>query len=174
MKKIAERISGLKLNTKFTALIIIAFVIPIAFLAGVLYYNMEQNVIGENVSNLSYIMDRNEQQIRTNLDAVNMSTQFTKSDVGLIDVLTTAAEGEQYSTSELIRIYDEDVAMLERLINNNPLLYSVRVYASSDNVQEMMPVIFKKSRMEKLEWAKKEDWNHRGCYEHEHNVPKSL
>ncbi|MCF0128326.1 MAG: histidine kinase [Pseudobutyrivibrio sp.] len=118
---------------------------------------MEQNVIGENVSNLSYIMDRNEQQIRTNLDAVNMSTQFTKSDVGLIDVLTTAAEGEQYSTSELIRIYDEDVAMLERLINNNPLLYSVRVYASSDNVQEMMPVIFKKSRMEKLEWAKKED-----------------
>ena len=155
MRKIWEYASGLKLNTKFTMLIVIAFIIPIAFLAGVLYYNMERNVIDENVSNLSYIMDRNEQQIHTNLDAVNMSTQFTLSDVGILEVLNTAAEGKKYSTSELIRIYDEDVSMLERLVNNNPLLYNVRVYASNDNLQEMMPVIYKYSRMQKLDWANK-------------------
>lgn len=69
----------MKLNSKFTALIIIIFVIPIAFLTGVIYHNMEQTTIEENISYVGYIMERNEEQAKSNMGAINMTTQFVLS-----------------------------------------------------------------------------------------------
>ncbi|MFR8426746.1 MAG: hypothetical protein ACLVCH_03180 [Roseburia inulinivorans] len=44
---------------------------------------------------------------------------------------------------------------MERLVDNNPLLYGVRVYAVNDSVQEMMPILYNASRMKKQEWSKR-------------------
>ena len=52
--KIKQYFNGLKLNIKFTIVIIIAILIPIAVFAGVLFYNLEQNVIDTNLSNIQY------------------------------------------------------------------------------------------------------------------------
>lgn len=57
---------------------------------------------------------------------------------------------------------NNEVSALERLVNNNPLLYGVRVYAVNDSVQEMMPILYKASRMKKQEWSKQDKyvgWN---------------
>lgn len=158
-----QRIKGLKLNRKFTIVMVLLAVILILVMGGLLYHNMKTNVIDENVSYMQHTMERYQDNIKTNIDSVNMTTQFFLSDDSLIYILNCAAGGTELSTKELLEFYDKDIASLERLVNNNLLLYGVRVYAMNDSVQEMMPVLYKHSRMEKMEWAQQETdtvWNY--------------
>lgn len=161
--KLIDRIWSLKLNTKFTCVIILFAVAPIAILAGVLFYNMEQSTIHENMNYMEYNMKRSQDQIQTNIDSINMSTQFFLSDTEMIDVLKTAAQGGTLNAEQLVEFHNTDVAALERLVNNNPLLYCVRIFSSTDQVQEMMPVLYTQSRMNKLDWSQKKEyvgWNY--------------
>lgn len=163
MKKIRESFQNQKLNRKFTFVIIIFTVIPIGVLAGILFYIMEQNVVDENLNYMEYTMERNQDAIATKIDSINMSTQFFLSEEALLDVLNASVTGEEVSTAEWLQFKNYNVSSLERLVNNNPLLYGVRVYAVNDHVQEMMPILYQQSRMEKQEWAEKPEylgWNY--------------
>lgn len=153
-----ERFRNQKLNIKFTFVIIVFTIVPIGVFAGILFYIMEQNVVDENLNYMEYTMERNEDAIATNINSINMSTQFFLSDEKLLTVLNRAKEGETLTTEEWLTFKSEDVSSLERLVNNNPLLYGVRVYAAGDNVQEMMPILYQASRMEKQEWATGEEY----------------
>lgn len=157
MKKNILKLRHMKLNMKFTLLVIAVVLIPIGLMAGIIYYNMEQGVVRENLTSMEYGMERNITQFSINLDAINMSTQFTLSDEKMKEALNLAITGQSMSTEELLQFYNTDIASLERLINNNPLLYSIRVYAANDNIQEMMPVLYTHSRMEKLSWEAESD-----------------
>ena len=82
-----RQFGSLKLNIKFTLVIILFMVIPIGVLASVLFYNMEQNVIDENVNYMQYTMERNKDALSTKMDSINMSTQLFLSDSALLDIL---------------------------------------------------------------------------------------
>lgn len=162
-RHLKERVNGLKLNNKFTLVISLLVVLPISILAGVLFYNMERNVIGENRSSILHTMERCEDNIVKNIDSVNMTTQFFLHDESLLQMLGKIAKGNDIDTEEWMDFYHSDIASLERLVNNNTLLYGVRVYAVNDKLQEMMPVLYSRSRMDKMEWAGKPDytgWNY--------------
>lgn len=154
---------GLKLNSKFTLVICLLVVLPISILAGALFYNMEQNVVGENRNYMQYTMERNEDNIRKNIDSINMTTRFFLSDESLLEMLARTARQEKTQTGELMEFYHSDIASLERLVYNNTLLYGVRVYAVNDDVQEMMPILYRRSRMDKMAWSDEADytgWNY--------------
>lgn len=162
-RRLKERLNGLKLNRKFTLVISFLIILPISILAGMLFYNMEENVIGENRDYVQYTMERNRDHIRKNIDSINMTTQFFLHDEALLHMLDMIASRQKIETEELLTFYHSDIAALERLVNNNTLLYGVRVYAVNDNMQEMMPILYSRSRMDKMEWAKKTDyagWNY--------------
>lgn len=144
---------NIKLNWKFTIVIITAITIPIAIFAGVLFYNLEQNAVEENKKYMEYKMDKNAEITRTCIDSVNMSTQFFLSDEGMLEVLLKTAQGQQMTTQELVEFQTSDVQDLERLVSNNPLLYVVRIFSSEDQVQEMMPILYRRDRMQRLAWA---------------------
>ncbi len=152
-KKSSESIKGIKLNIKFTSVILVLVMIPVAFMGSLVFYNIEQSTIRESITYMQSTMERRQDSVRNNIDSVNMTTQFFLSDETMMNVLTRAARGQNYTTKEWISIYRSDVAALERLINNNPVLYGVRFYATTDNVQEMMPVLYNQSRMQKQSWA---------------------
>lgn len=153
MKKLWELFRNQKLNRKFTCIIILFTIIPIGVFAAVLFHLMEQNVVDENISYMEYTMQRNRDAITTKIDSINMSTQFFLSDETLMDILDKTAAGEKISIADWVEFKNYTVSSLERLVYNNPLLYGVRVYADNDNVQEMMPILYQKSRLEKQEWA---------------------
>ena len=143
----------MKLNWKFTIVIITAVTIPIAIFAGILFYNLEQNTISENRNYMEYKMDKNAETMYTCMDSVTMSTQFFLSDEELLGMLSKDKRGEAFTTRELVDFQKTDIKNLERLVSNNPLLYSVRVYSQTDSVQEMMPILYRHDRMENLAWA---------------------
>ena len=142
-----------KLNIRLVTIILVLVVIPIAILGGVVFYNMEQTTIRENLNFMHATMERRQDSIRNNVDSMNMTTQFFLTNDTLHQVLIDSKTDVTYSTRKWIDIYRGDVAALERLINNNPVLNGVRVYALNENVQEMMPVLYKNSRMQKQEWT---------------------
>ena len=163
MKKITEYFRNAKLNIKFTIIIVLFTVVPLCISIGALFHIMIQNVIDENTSYMQYTMERNSDNMATRIDSVNMSTQFFLSDDSLKQVLNASVSGEELSTEDWLKFKNIEVSSLERLVNNNPLLYSVRVYAVNDQVQEMMPILYSRKRMEKQSWAEKEDytgWNY--------------
>lgn len=163
MKKVAEYFRNAKLNIKFTIIIVLFTVVPLCISIGALFHIMIQNVIDENISYMQYTMERNSDNMATRIDSVNMSTQFFLSDDSLKQVLNASVSGEELSTEDWLKFKNIEVSSLERLVNNNPLLYSVRVYAVNDQVQEMMPILYSRKRMEKQSWAEKEDytgWNY--------------
>ena len=163
MKKIAEYFRNAKLNIKFTIIIVLFTVVPLCISIGALFHIMILNVIDENISYMQYTMERNSDNMATRIDSVNMSTQFFLSDDSLKQVLNASVSGEELSTEDWLKFKNIEVSSLERLVNNNPLLYSVRVYAVNDQVQEMMPILYSRKRMEKQSWAEKADytgWNY--------------
>lgn len=157
MKKIVQRFQGLKLNIKFTIIVIIFVMLSMAILAGVLFYNMEQNVIEQQTASMEYSMEKNHGQVSKNVDSINMTTQFFLNDTGLLNFLNSVKMEEELTTEEMLEFYDRDLASLERMVNTNPYLYQVRVYVDSETMQEMMPILFHKSRMENLAWTTKEE-----------------
>lgn len=163
MKKITEYFRSAKLNIKFTIIIVLFTVVPLCISIGALFHIMIQNVIDENISHMQYTMERNRDNMATRTDSLNMSTQFFLSDDSLKQVLNASVSGEELSTEDWLKFKNMEVSSLERLVNNNPLLYSVRVYAVNDQVQEMMPILYSRKRMEKQSWAEKENytgWNY--------------
>ena len=130
--------------------------IPIIVMSAVLFYNREQDVIEESHSYMEYKMERDAAQLSTGIDSLNMSARFFGSDEELLSFLRNASDGIVPDARSLVDFYDTKIAELERMVNNNPLLYSVRVYSVGE-VQEMMPILYSKSRMSKLSWAGGED-----------------
>lgn len=151
--KIVGYFNRLKLNIKFTIVTIFVTVIPIAILAGILFYYMEQSVIKEQLRQMEYKMEKAKSTTAFGIDSINMSTQFFLSDEDMTEVLKRAYNGDALTIQELLEFQERDVINLQRLVNNNPLLYSVRIFSTNDNVQELMPVLYSHSRMEKLSWA---------------------
>ena len=148
-----ESSKGIKLNTKLTAIILVFVMVPIAILSGVMFYNMEESTVNENLSYMESTMARRQDSIQNNIDSINMTSQFFLSDSTMNSVLLNAKNGGNYSTKQWINIYKTDVAALERLINTNPVLAGVRYYAYNDNVQEMVQGLLNSSRMHRQEWA---------------------
>lgn len=156
MISIKEKFGGVRLNIKFT-LIIIAFVIlPVAILASILFYIMEENVIDQQTTSMEYNMEKTHTQVLKNVESINMSMQFFLNDASLLKFLNGVKENKDFSTTEMLEFYNKDIASLERMVNNNPYLYQIHIYADNETMQEMMPILFRESRMKKLDWAEDE------------------
>lgn len=150
MRGIKGSFQGLKLNIKFTIICVILVMIPLIILTAWVFGNIKDNLINEKMNAMIYKMDIAHAQVIKNVDTINVSTQFFLSDRGLNDFLAAEKSGDKYTSEELIDFYNTDVASLERMINNNTYLYQIRVYVESDDMQEMMPILYRKDRMKKL------------------------
>lgn len=150
MRGIKGSFKGLKLNNKFTIICIILVMIPMIILASWMFWSIEDNLINEKLNAMRYKMDIAHAQVIKNVDSINVSTQFFLSDRSLNNFLIAEKAGDRYTPEELIEFYSADVASLERMINNNTYLYQIRVYVDSNDMQEMMPIIYRKDRLKKL------------------------
>lgn len=152
-KKFRLPLSGVSLDVRFTVLILVFTIIPIFVFSGILIRKMESDVIKENKLYLSYRQDEEKDEIQDGIDSVRMATRFFLDDDTLISALNLAFTGRHMSTTELIRFHNGDIADLQRMVSNNPALYSVRVYSKTDNITEMMSILYKNSRLKQLSWG---------------------
>ena len=142
-KKPSEIFEEQTLNVKFTCVILLFLAVVMGISGAVLFRNIEDSVIEENRNQMYYTMERNEQEVQARIDSAAMSTQFFLSDEKLQDLLYRYKQGKKLSTQEWVDLKNAKIAGLERLVNNNPLLYGVRVYALADNITEILPILYR-------------------------------
>jgi len=152
-KKCRAKFNGLRLNVKFMLLIILFIEATVGIFSVFLFRNMERSTVQEKLNALEYEMDRQHGQIRRNVDSINMSTQFFLNDQELQEFLVELKRETSLSTERLNTFYRENIASMERMVNSNPSLYQIRVYVDHSPMQEMMPILYTRERMERLEWA---------------------
>lgn len=152
-QKLKIKYNGLGLNVKFMLLIILFIEAVVGIFSVFLFRNMQRNTVQEKITAASYEMDRQHAQIRKNVDAINMSTQFFLNDQALQEFLVELKQGHTISAKGLNQFYHNDVAAMERMVNSNLYLYQIRVYVDQDAMQEMMPILYTRERMNRLSWA---------------------
>lgn len=152
-QKWITKYNGFGLNVKFMLLIILCIEATVGIFSMFLFRNMQRSTIQEKITAVRYEMDRQHAQIRKNVDAINMSTQFFLNDQELRDFLVELKQGRKMSADRLNAFYHDDISAMERMVNSNLYLYQIRVYADQDAMQEMMPVLYSQDRMKRLAWA---------------------
>jgi len=157
IRRAVNRMRGLKLNVKFTLLITGILLVPISVFSIYIFHNMEDNSISEKENSVRYFLNQSYERILKNVDSINISTQFFLSDQKLKDYLVAQKREVAYTAQELMEFTNADVVALERMVNNNPYLYQIRVYADNPKMQEIMPILYRMERMERLEWAQDEN-----------------
>ena len=141
------------LNEKFTLIIVTLVLIPVVAFTVLLFHNMEQNTIHESMNSIQYLLERSHDEIRKNVENINMSTQYFLTDRDLLDYLKKIHKDAEISYEEMIQFYNSNISSLERVVNNNPNLYQIRVYVDNDSMEEMMPILYRYDRMKRLDWG---------------------
>lgn len=153
---------SLKLNTKFTLLIIGCILPPVIIFCLLYYNNLEKQEISQATGDMEYTLNNYYEQVITSIESIDMSNRFVMNDLGLKDYLIKAKRDVEMESEDLMQFYNTDITALERMVNINPYVYQIRVYAESNSVQEMVPILYKKERIEKQEWYRERDytgWN---------------
>lgn len=156
-ERLGKLTDGMKLNVKFTVIIVTLVFIPIVFFTMLSFKNMENNTINEGYKTLEFSMSHSYDEIVNNVSNVNMSTQFFLSDKSLLEYLDKIKKKESVSYEEMMSFYNVNISALERMVNSNPYIYQIRVYVDSDSMEEMMPILYRYDRMNKLAWASDEN-----------------
>lgn len=146
---------NLKLNVKFTIIMVVFIMAPIIILASLLLQGTKASVIDDNMSYMTHNSERVLEQIKIRVDAINMVTQLFLKDEGLLEMLEKAYREEPMETEAIQNFKLSNISSLERLVNNNASLYGVRMYGQNDAVYEMMPILYQHARMKRQEWASK-------------------
>ncbi|MDO4306659.1 MAG: histidine kinase [Eubacteriales bacterium] len=142
-----------KLKVKFTLVIGLIVFIPIVIIYSMQFGNMEKTRVDQLKGAVEDSLAETYSEIQKTVDLCNMSTQMFLNNQNLNDFLSGLKKGEDFETEEIVSFYQNDIAMLEKLVNSNPYLYRIRVYAENDDFLEMMPILFRHQRMEAFPWA---------------------
>ncbi len=153
MKKLADWFGGLKLNHKLSLALFCIVAVPVLALAAVLFGNMRSVLIQDKIKAMEADLLGTRANVEKMVEMCSLTTQGFLDNDSLAEFLRGCAADRQPDTEALIHFYRSDVAGLERLLNANPYLYQVRVYQPNESIPEIMPMLYHKSRMQRLSWA---------------------
>ncbi len=154
MEQIRREFSSLKLSHKFTFFIMAIIVFPLVILSSLFFENYRDSRIKEKMKNVEFNFTQNYNQIQKNVEMCQMSTQVMINSQNFWNYVLRFCEEEDFKTQELLNFYQTEIKALEKIVNTNPYLYQIRVYADFHGIPEMMPILYKKDRMTRLAWGK--------------------
>lgn len=152
MGKLKEYIISLKISHKFTLLIFIIIVLPMVFLSFLFFHSFEEVKIKDKAKQVETNFTQNYGEIQKKTEMCFMSTQLVINNKQFWNGIDKMAK-QQWNTRQIYEFYNGTINDMERSINSNPYLYQLRVYVNSDEILEMMPILYSQSRMMRLSWS---------------------
>lgn len=143
-----------KLNVKFTILIGMILLIPICGIFTLIFHNLKDSNSKQAISNLKYTMSQMQGVVQKTVELCNTSTQVFLNYHKLSEFLLDLERKEKLETIDILKFKD-DIGMLENIVNSNPYLYQIRVYAQTNDFPEMYPILFHNKRLQVFDWAHK-------------------
>lgn len=153
MRLIKKRFDELKLNSKFTISILMLIAIPLLIFVVTFFQYTRKSIIQRSSGEITGKVAEDYAAIQKMSELCNMSSQIFQSNQELKDFLINLKEENVLSTEEYLAFSKEELVMLEGMINSNPYLYQIRVYAENDTFPEMAPILYRRSRIREVPWA---------------------
>lgn len=152
MKKRKKNFGEWKLNTKFTVTMLCLIAVPMLVFIMAFFSYTRKTMNNEVVTETRAKMQEDYADIQKMIEAANMSTQVILNDKQLQELLVKLNRGEEIQAGEYVEFSQEHISLLESFINSNPYLYQIRVYANNNEFPEMMPVLYRRERLNKAPW----------------------
>ena len=152
MKKRNKNFGEWKLNTKFTVTMLCLIAVPMLVFIMAFFSYTRKTMNNEVVIETRAKMQEDYADIQKMIEAANMSTQVILNDKQLQELLVKLNRGEEIPAGEYVEFSQEHISLLESFINSNPYLYQIRVYANNNEFPEMMPVLYRRERLNKAPW----------------------
>ena len=141
------------LKTRITEVFLVSIAGVTILFSIFIFQNMSDEVINENIRYQTFAQTETKERFTLNRASINMASRLFQSNETLVSVLNVASKGKHLNAEELIDFHDNTVTTLDTMVHNNPAMYAVRVYGANDNIEEMMSIIFKNSRLKSLTWG---------------------
>lgn len=152
MKKRKKNFGEWKLNTKFTVTMLCLIAVPMLVFIMAFFSYTRKTMNNEVVTETRVKMQEDYADIQKMIEAANMSTQVILNDKQLQELLVKLNRGEEIPAGEYVEFSQEHISLLESFINSNPYLYQIRVYANNNEFPEMMPVLYRRERLNAAPW----------------------
>lgn len=152
MKKRKKNFGEWKLNTKFTVTMLCLIAVPMLVFIMAFFSYTRKTMNNEVVTETRAKMQEDYADIQKMIEAANMSTQVILNDKQLQELLVKLNRGEEIPAGEYVEFSQEHISLLESFINSNPYLYQIRVYANNNEFPEMMPVLYRRERLNAAPW----------------------
>lgn len=153
MKWIKKRFGELKLNSKFTIAILMLIAIPLLIFVVTFFQYTRKSIIQRASGEVTEKVAKDYATAQRLTELCNMSFQIFQSNQELRDFLAALRDQKDLSAQEYLDFSKEELVMLEGMVNSNPYLYQIRVYAESDTFPEMVPILYHKTRIQEVPWA---------------------
>lgn len=152
MKRIIEKFNSLKLNTKFSLVVILLIAIPMLIFVFMFFKFTKQGMMYQVMNDLNSSMAAETEQIEKITELCSMTSQVFLGDEQLQDFLTDLSQEKEISQQDYYDFFKNNISLYEGMINSNPYIEHIHVYADNNEFPEMMPVLFHKDRLNSDIW----------------------
>lgn len=156
MNTIKQRFDKLGLNQKFTIITLVLLLIPVLIYTIVFFQYRYHTLIQEEISEVKNDIAKDKSSFQKVMELGNMTAQIFSEHQELKTFLTELKKKESLPVEQYIKFYKKHIPILEALVNSNPYLYQVRIYAENDTFPEMVPILYHKEQMALFSWSKEE------------------
>ncbi|MDO5336552.1 MAG: histidine kinase [Eubacteriales bacterium] len=153
MNILRARFNKLKLNTKFTVFMVILVAIPLLIFVVTVFQYTKNNMLQQARDDLEDKITEDYAAAKKMAELCGMTSQIFIADTELRELLVRLEKDSPISTQEFLNFSQKQLSMLEGMVNSNPYIYQVRVYAENNSFPEMLPILYRKMRMENAPWA---------------------
>lgn len=112
----------------------------------------KQGMMYQIINDLNGSMVTETEQIEKITELCSMTSQVFLGDEQLQDFLTDLSQKKGISQQEYYSFNKNNISLYEGMINSNPYIDHIHVYADNTEFPEMLPVLFHKDRVNEAVW----------------------
>lgn len=143
------------IDKKFTFIIVILVFIPILIGTMVFFQYKREMILQEKVQRIHTEVTDQKKNLKKIMEICSITSKTFLENRELKKLLLDIKDKKKIATRRYVSFYRDSMPNLEAIINSNPYVYQVRVYARSDQFPEMMPILYHKN--ENAIWSMKDN-----------------
>lgn len=152
-KKGKEVFNGYKLNKKFTIVILLVLAVCLMFFTINSFTTTKNMIVSQSIQETLRWLDEDYSSVQKMTELCYMSAQIFLEDRELKDFLEDLKDGKEMTPDQYYDFFKTNINTMESMVNSNPYLYQIRVYAYNNSFPEMDPILYHMDRLERFPWA---------------------
>lgn len=150
-KFIIDKFINIKLKRKIIISFVCIVAVPILVVAFLVFYNVEQYIESSTIKNHKYQLDIEHDKMINNVSIIESISNVLVSNEEIIKFIS---ESDKISNYEFYELSSKTYKVLNDLQNNNQYISAINIFPENNDIAEMWPFIYNKSRINKEEWYK--------------------